>query len=307
MTPGTGWVPTDLFLDRVKKAYFAALSESPQLSSRSVWGSIAAIQNEIHSALTSDSNGRLREILSDPGSSDLFYGLDNLCVSFLTQPGDFRPLIAEADALLKKTLQAFDAIDFGLRFPTPFRGEWGAPTEYGVVTYRAVLALYQTLLILRLAGKGAKVVEIGPGLGRTALHCGQAGIQSYTTIDLPMGIVAQACFLGATLGEDKIWFSTEDTSPVGKIRIVSFPWVRGRNEHFDIALNVDSITEMSPLTAIEYGRWIKRTSNIFVSINRSYRRSGMGRIRALCFPLAKHSKKDFPLRSRYSEEVFQFR
>jgi hypothetical protein len=305
MTPGTGWNPTDKFLNRVKRAYIAAFSESPTLPFRSVWGSIAAIQTEIHQALTAESNDALRVIFSDPASSDLFYGLDNLCASFLSQDLDFSPLIAGADELLKK-VQAFDAIGFDLRFPTPFRGEWGTPTEYGVATYRAVLALYQTLLILRLAGRDAKVIEIGPGLGRTALHCDQAGIRNYTTVDRPMGMVAQACFLGATLGENKIWFSTDECASDEKIRVISFADARKLNEHFSVAINVDSITEMPLLTGLAYGKWIRQTCDIFVSINRSYHRSGMGRIRWLCFPFDEHSKKEFPLRPGYHEEIFRF-
>ena len=51
-------------------------------------------------------------------------------------------------------------------------GEFGLPTSRGIATYRAVLSLHQTWIILNhLRDQSTKsVVEIGPGLGRTAYY-----------------------------------------------------------------------------------------------------------------------------------------
>jgi hypothetical protein len=58
---------------------------------------------------------------------------------------------------------------------------------------------------------GNAVVEIGPGVGHCAFFAHCAGID-YTTIDLPLGVVAQACFLGCAAGPGNIWMDGDRES-----------------------------------------------------------------------------------------------
>ena len=121
-------------------------------------------------------------------------------------------------------------------FPAPFRGELGHSTSRGPAGYRAIQALYQTWRLFQLVGPKQSIVEIGPGMGRTAYYAYRAGLTDYTTIDLPLGVVAQACFLGAVLGADKIWMEGDDEgSTDGRIKLLSTKPKR----QFDIALNVE--------------------------------------------------------------------
>jgi hypothetical protein len=117
-----------------------------------------------------------------------------------------------------------DAIErelgFPILFPTPFRGERGVSTSRGVASYRAIAALYQGFRLTQEARtiEQCSVLEIGPGMGRTAYYAIKAGIEQYVTIDLPMGVVAEACFLGATLGPDALWMLGDDEPFAKRVR-----------------------------------------------------------------------------------------
>ena len=108
--------------------------------------------------------------------------------------------IPEADDLLEAIKEK---LKFPILFRTPFRGERGATTSRGVGTYRAIAALYQASRVTQgasITGQGS-VLEIGPGFtARNVYYAVKRGIYEYTRIDLPLGVVAQACSLGATLG-----------------------------------------------------------------------------------------------------------
>jgi hypothetical protein len=99
-------------------------------------------------------------------------------------------------------------------FPNPFPGEVGLATSRGTISYRAVQALYQAWRIFASLNmdREARVVEIGAGLGRTAFYARQFGLRNYTIVDLPMSSVAQAYFLGRTLGDDAVRLFEEEGS-----------------------------------------------------------------------------------------------
>lgn len=127
--------------------------------------------------------------------------------------------VPDTDDLLEAIEQK---LRFPILFPTPFRGERGASTSRGVASYRAIAALYQAFRLTqeaRITEQGS-VLEIGPGMGRTAYYAVKAGIGNYTTIDLPLGVVAQACFLGATLGPDALWMLGEDEPLANRVRLL---------------------------------------------------------------------------------------
>ena len=141
------------------------------------------------------------------------------------------------------TEAALTALDTRLRqrieFPTPIKGEFGFSTSRGLASYRAIQAIYQAWRVLELTKdiKQPAILEIGPGLGRTAFYCHQAGLTNFTTIDLPLGVVAQAFFLGNALGPDRIWLLGDDPEQAaGRIRLLPAGHPLGR---FDLVVNVD--------------------------------------------------------------------
>lgn len=195
---------SDAFLNRVRAAYRRAIAATQR--TRGLWLSHDERRADVHSALSADQNNALRAIFTDPTTTDLYYGVDDLCRS------------------VGRLKNATDFISAALQHD------------------RARLARYQIDRVRELVPTARTIVEIGPGMGRAAYYGHLAGMD-YTTIDLPLGIVAQACFLGRALSPDTLWFDGENTiSPAGRINLL----YRTPDCLFDFALNVDSITEMSP-------------------------------------------------------------
>lgn len=128
-------------------------------------------------------------------------------------------------------------------------------------TYQA-----QTSLELLHQCKLQSIIEIGPGFGRTAGSLFEAGITDYSTVDLPLGMVAQACFLGRTLGPESVWFYGEPDRPGLRL----YPASHQPDRRFGLAINSDSLTEMSMLTAVRYLNWIAEHCEGFFSINQEF-------------------------------------
>ena len=131
----------------------------------------------------------------------------------------------------------------------------------------ALQAVYQAWRLVALARiYGERVLEIGGGTGRTAYYAHRLGLVDYTIVDLPLANVAQALFLGRTLGPDAISLPGEDAQP-GRIRIVTPAWLLGNQLDFDVVINVDSLTEMSEPEVVSYAELIAKRSRAFLSIN----------------------------------------
>ncbi len=222
---------SDGFLDRVRRSYRLALDAGARTTGYT-WKVIDARRQDIHDALVADGNDALRQILADPIRTDLYYGVDNLCRTFM-KSSDGRPFL-----------------------------------ELALASDRATLARYQAdrlLAALRSIG-GTAVVEIGPGVGHCAYYTYRDGVTDYTTIDLPLGVVAHARFLAEALGPDVIWMEGDVEPPsINKIKIFSATNMPDRQ--YDVVINVDSITEMSIKTALEYAGWINSHARLFISMN----------------------------------------
>ena len=177
--------------------------------------------------------------MSHPGGSNLFYGVDNIFAGFLEEHGgdpevpkamaaeierEFHRLSAALHLGATTLDDIFAALDRALgarvEFPNPFRGEFGLATERGLVSYRTVQSLYQAVRLVQLAPHGGRVLEIGPGMGRTIFYASRAGLECVTA-DLPIGLVTQACFLGASLGPQALWFASDGESASGRIKLLS--------------------------------------------------------------------------------------
>jgi EAL domain-containing protein (putative c-di-GMP-specific phosphodiesterase class I) len=144
------------------------------------------------------------------------------------------------------------------------------------------------------------VLEIGAGLGRTAFYARQFGIHDYTIIDLPLTGVAQANFIGRTLGADAICLFGE-TRP--GIRILPPSAFIDASDRYDLVINVDSLTELAPETARAYCEQIKARANLFVSIN--HERNPFT-VRAICneVGLTGTSRTPYWMRRGYGDELF---
>jgi hypothetical protein len=275
--------------------------------------------------LIADNNTQIRRIFADPISTDLFYGTDSICRSIFgqlqndqafreavdrgvrdliinvaeatgcTAVGDANAAIADMDAPLKQ----------GVQFPAPFPGEIGFKTARGLASERAVRAIYEISRVLQIIGssESKRIIEIGPGVGRSALYGHRAGLD-YTTVDLPLGIVAQACFLGAVLGADHLWFEGEDENTSrGCIKILS----RLPDRLFDVALNADSLVEMSPRVAIDYALWLKDHVLIFLSINHTLNMFTVAQIFGFTGAGNCQKRMPCPMWLGYREELYTMR
>jgi hypothetical protein len=317
---------------RIVAAYRAA-NDTALGSNDSYWlQSFSDFKRPVHDALMSrNAEAAVAPMLRDPASNMLFYGFDNLTSS--TNPpastwGDphhlpmYDDLLRLAEAIgalplenpetpysdlapdtevILRTLDA--AFGFTVKFPNPYPREIGLATSRGVASYRAVQALYQASRVAELAPdpSTAKVVEIGGGLGRTPYCAYQFGLRDYTLIDLPMTNVAQAYFLGRVLGPDAISLFGESRRGIQILPPAGF---LEATDHYHIALNVDSLPEMAPETAIDYCKKMISRADVFLSINHEFNAQTVRGIYA-DLKLRAVSRTPYWLRRGYVEEVFK--
>ena len=198
-----------------------------------------------------------------------------------------------------------------VRFPSPFPNEketGGMMTARGLATYRAIQALYQCYRVTQeLFGDPNKsILEIGPGMGRTAYHCWMAGFRNYTTMDIPMGIVAQARFLAAVLGAKSIWLQGDPLdAQVGRTRLLPSSDREKLAERFALVLNVDSITEMAGDSEV-WAAWIAKHADVFLSINHEANSPTVANLGRRYFAGALSHRFQYWLRHGYIEEIFRF-
>lgn len=269
----------------------------------SLWETwIGPYKQDIDAALLSGDAERVTKILRDPSASRLFMGFDNLVIQedgsraasqvwaewMAAWTYDALRRLAEAAGLYNLALpegfqqkqpenpsadEILSALDdtFGFRieFPNPFENEFGIRTSRGVATYRAVHAIYQAWRAFEAVDRDqtAKVLEIGPGLGRGAYYARAFGLSNYALIDLPMTNAAQGYYLGRICGEDHVRLYGEPASELPSFSILPpHEFLEGR-EPYDLILNVDSMTEMGLPTASRYWQQIKFRTRKFLSIN----------------------------------------
>jgi hypothetical protein len=260
---------SDAFLDRVRRTYGLALDAGARARGR-IWRKIDARRRGVHEALLADGNNALRAIFADPVSTDLFFGTDNLCRS-IAGSSNGRPFL-----------------------------------ELALESARAVHARHQLdQLQAALASiNGTSVVEIGPGVGHCAFFAHRAGID-YTTIDLPLGMVAQACFLGHAVGPQNIWLDG-DPGVGARNQVKLFSAAHLPRGPFDVALNVDSMTEMSLAAALDYIAWINSHARLFVSMNHEINAFTISDVAEHCLAGRRLERRRVPERGLYYfQETFR--
>ena len=175
------------------------------------------------------------------------------------------------------------------------------PTRRGLVSYRAVQAIYQAARLKELSAVyGPNIVEIGGGMGRTAYYAVRNDLPGYTIIDLPLTAVAQAVFLTITLGDAAVAFSHEADRPDATVFLRS-PWQL--DGAFDIAFNADGLTEMDRSVAEDYLRFIAANCRAFLSINHEineYRVTDLARSAGL----RSIYRQPYWMRNGYVEELY---
>jgi hypothetical protein len=294
----------DRLIDRLIAAYQRSAANAATLGD-SMWQAFFNdLHKPIHEALMSGHRDYIASVLRDPGSSDLFFGFDSLSRSLLgpggmrvedmhqhtlsldglgalaeavgarrvenpeeyLAPRGRRPQQLDADTILAALDGAFG---FHVPVPNPFRGEVGVASGRGVVTYRVPQAIYQAWRIRQLtrAVASPRVLEIGAGLGRTAFYARQFGIRDYTIIDIPITALAQGYFLGRVLGEDQVLLDGETGPGDAKVKILPPSALHASAARYDIAVNVDSFTEMDRTTARSYWKHIAEHADVLLSIN----------------------------------------
>ncbi len=267
---------------------------------KSMWSLFFTTYHQpIHQALIDGNEKTVTEILRKPEISDLFYGFDILTKSFQGVFRKKRAREAYAKACLdglvrfaesvgavsmdnpadiqkkmswktENVLSELDKVCMPFSMPNPFANEHGLGSSRGVISYRVPQALYQAWRIKQLVGgiKNPRILEIGAGLGRTAFYAHELGIKDYTIVDLPITTVAQAYFLGRTLGEGNICLDGEQfDDDQNRVKIVVPETYLAESKTYDLVLNVDSLTEMDFSVAQAYWDKIKISTNTFLSIN----------------------------------------
>ncbi len=267
---------------------------------KSMWNLFFTTYHQpVHQALIDGNAKTVTEILRKPEISDLFYGFDILTKSFQGVFRKKRAREAYAKACLdglvrfaesvgavsmdnpadiqkkmswktENVLSELDKVCMPFSMPNPFANEHGLGSSRGVISYRVPQALYQAWRIKQLVGgiKNPRILEIGAGLGRTAFYAHELGIKDYTIVDLPITTVAQAYFLGRTLGEGNICLDGEQfDDDQNRVKIVVPETYLAESKTYDLVLNVDSLTEMDFSVAQAYWDKIKISTNTFLSIN----------------------------------------
>ena len=291
-TEAPGDVEDRELVSRIVAAYQAstAISLKP---SQSMWEAIAERKGDVLEALARGQIEDVQRLLRDPRKTDLFYGFDGIFRSFNSEQPGLEPhsvwayqdllFLAEATGVKRRwnpeaaasySLPSVDTlltlIDQGVgqrvEFPNPFPGEIGLASSRGIISFRAIQAIYQAWRVYNLVkgNRDARIVEVGAGLGRTAFYAAKFGLHNYTIVDLPLTSVAHGYFLGRTLGPDAISLFKEERSGIA---ILPPPAFLNSDDRYDVVLNADSLTELDPETASAYCEAFRNRANIFLSIN----------------------------------------
>jgi len=330
-------IPPSL-VERLAAAYGVATREDNKKPQSAEWQFNTAQKRNVHEALLGRDRSQLARLLDDPGSNNLFFGFDNLfaeqtsallssraiqdgrllqmahmllvlaeavgaCKAWVPEFGSTYPAHDQGEALSVEDLISRIDLALGERidFPNPYPNEHGLVTSRGICSHRAYHAVYQAWRLKTLAQTyGKRVLEIGAGQGRTAYYAARLGL-SYTIVDLPLSNVAQASFLGVTLGEQAICLSGEPYRQ-GCIRITTPGRLAQMSEDFDVVLAADCLPEMTQEVATEYAAFTARRAKVLLSINheaKDFVVRGLG-------PIAPYLVYRAPywLRPGYVEEMF---
>jgi hypothetical protein len=288
-------------IGRIRRAYLKSCEAEP-IKASAVWRTISNAQSALHQTLIGGDSEQLARLLRRPGDTNLFLGIDNLvadsvenfrrnpamamghaklCQDHLVRLAEVlgalrfeNPVSPRQTQFQKKADELLalieEVIGHRIEFPNPYPDESGIRTASGIASYRTFHAVYQANRIKELLSglPNPRVLEIGGGLGRTAYYARQFGVRSYAIVDLPFTAVSQAYFLMRTLGENCVQLDNEVfADSADRVRLMRPTSFLQGSEHYDIIINVDSITEMNRKTAEKYFQKIQESTTVFLSIN----------------------------------------
>lgn len=303
-TLGENQVDDTRLVKRIIKAYKYSITKDIG-HKHTVWAEMNSYKQDVHDLLVEGNLEKVSNALKNPEKTDLFLGFDTLCrwrninitdllvkeQIALTMDG----LVSCAEAIFARRLhnpvksRSFEpkpkALDteeilreldkkfgFDISIPNPFPREYGVKSQRGIISFRVPQALYQAWRVkecLKKVSKSHRVMELGAGLGRTAYYAYLLGIKDYILVDLPLTNVAQAYFLGRTLGNENILLEGEENRD-GVIAIKNPDSFIKKEDQYDVILNADGLTELDIKTAKDYWKEIEKRSTIFLSINHEY-------------------------------------
>lgn len=325
-------IEDDALIKKIIRAYQRSLVHFSNNVGDMWSGSLWSCKEEIHQALSDGNGPKVQNFLRNPTTNYLLWGFEDMALPHKNPSKEYLETYTREvyDSLLQFVVilglvrvpnpestmhnnfqyeannlldYISDALGLKLQFPNPYPGEVGIPTKCGIVSYRAVQALYQAYLISKLLGKNRtsmRVMEIGAGLGRTAYFCRKLGIREYTIIDIPMSNVAQAYFLGRTVGENDICLEAEEMRDIK----VYPTYLLDKTRQYDLILNVDSFTEMDEYSQQAYWEYIQTHTNIFLSINHEANKHTVKEYYS--DSMYKIERKLCPMRRGYVEETIRF-
>ncbi len=324
-----------VLIERLKDFYIVC-DTAFEGNKNSVWSGIFQhLHGEIHSAFIEKDDRKITEILRNPGEYNLFYGFENLCrdlikakrlEDILEPQMTMDSLISLCEAVgvidvanpeslkIRKTINPEVAIrllekefGFDLLFPNPFENEFGIQTKRGIISYRAIQAVYQAWKISKIIKDipNAKILEIGGGLGRTAYYCRHFGIRDYTIADIPISSLAQGNFLGRVLPEEVLTLFGEPLNENEKIKIIPAEVFFSSERNYDLIVNVDSLTELDITIAKHYLQKIGEVGRLFLSINHESNSFSVHSIWKESPYLNKLYRNPYWLRRGYVEELFK--
>jgi hypothetical protein len=290
----------DKLIKRLIESYKLA-SESFRTDGASMWYDFfIGMHGDIHSAAHNNDVSQVQALLSDPASSDAFYGFDAVSKSNIRhsiakldyilgdklvldrllrlaeavgavclanpEPHDMHKMKKSADEIID-VLESF--FGFPVVVPNLFKKEFGIASKRGVISYRVPQAIYQAWNISQLVAgiPNPRVLEIGGGLGRTAFYSRAFGITDYTIVDIPITSLAQGYYLARTLGDSEVSLYGEKGGRDDQVKLIAPEEFYKSTIHYDLIVNVDSLTEMDKNTASKYIGHILEKSVKFLSIN----------------------------------------
>lgn len=298
----------------------------------SQWSVLNGQKSKAHEALITGEGAA--EMLRNPCSNNLFMGFDSLYASFTeklrTSPTHQAAIASQIENGLERLAQSIGAVripnpespnqvrlydkntvallpliaaetTLDLSFPNPFPDEFGVSTSRGVISLRAVFAVYQANRLRQLLSmtRNKSILEIGAGLGRTAFYAYSMGMRDYAIIDLPLANAAQAYFLGRTIGPENIALSGETNE--APVRVLTPSSLDGMD--VGVVINVDSLTEMDRSFAARYAAFARDHSEIFLSINHEVNLFTVREMIRSAMPEAVVLRYPYLMRPGYVEEV----
>lgn len=144
----------------------------------------------------------------------------------------------------------------------------GIVANGAVINYRHLLGLYGAMRLSDFVEKNNPILEIGGGLGLSALYAHRMGFKDYTLLDLPLSCLLAGHYLINSLGGSNVGLYGEKLSN-SQVKILPY-WEINKlpSNSYGLSINQDGFPEMADNLILEYLHQIKRiTVGSFLSLN----------------------------------------